>query len=67
MITNYEATYAAINAKIAEGYAIQVTTCTKSFIVKSAAQFKVNAGGVYMQRGKRWDCINFCKISLIKF
>jgi len=67
MITNYAATYEAIISRINQGYAIQVTTHTKSFILKNASQFKVNASGVYIQRGKKWDCINFCKIDVIKF
>jgi hypothetical protein len=65
MITNYEATYNAIVREISAGKLIQVTTQTHSKLYKTVAQFKYNSTGVYVQRGKKWDCINFCKLNVV--
>lgn len=58
--------YNRILSEIAKGLAIQVTTYTKSKIYTRAEQFKLGKTGVYAQRGKHWDCINFCSIRSIR-
>lgn len=62
----YKKLYTAIVAEIEKGLAIQITTYTKSSIYKSASQFKYGKSGVYVQRGKNWDCINYANIRSVK-
>jgi hypothetical protein len=65
MITNYEATYNAIVREISAGKLIQVTTQTHSKLYKLTTQFKYNSTGVYVARGKKWDCINFSVLTVV--
>ena len=64
-MTNYEKMFNAIQREIAKGNTIQVTTMTHSKLYTRADQFKFDATGIYAQRGKRWDCINFTKITVL--
>ena len=58
--------YKSIIAEISRGLAIQVTTYTHSKIYTKAEQFKLGKTGVYVQRGKKWDCINGASIRSIR-
>ena len=58
--------YSGIIAEIEKGHAIQVTTYLASKIYKSASQFKLGKNGVYVQRGKNWDCINGASIRSVR-
>jgi len=58
--------YNSIVAEIAKGLAIQVSTYTKSKIYTKAEQFKLGKTGVYVQRGKNWDCINSSAIRSVR-
>lgn len=54
--------YNRIMTDLSEGRVIQVTTYTHSKIYTKPEQFKLGKTGVYAQRGKHWDCINYCSI-----
>lgn len=58
--------YNGIAEEIANGLAIQVTTYGKSFVYTKLEQFKLGKTGVYAQRGKSWDCINYAKVRSIR-
>jgi hypothetical protein len=58
--------YNGIISEIEGGAAIQVTTYTQSRIYTKASQFRLGKTGVYVQRGKHWDCINFCSIRPVR-
>ena len=53
-----------IKDQIASGKTVQISTYTRAtrYKAKHADMFKANATGAYVQAGKRWDCIDFCKI-----
>ena len=57
--------YAFIVRAIASGARIQITTYTQSRIYTSVSQFKLTMKGIYAQRGKNWDCIEFCNIRAV--
>ncbi len=58
--------YQNILAEIEKGLAIQVTNYMHSKIYTKASQFKCGKTGVYVQRGKNWDCINGSAIRSIR-
>lgn len=37
----------------------KITKCDK----RHASMFKATRSGAFMQRGKNWDCIDYCKIT----
>jgi hypothetical protein len=53
-----------IQARLAEGYTVQTSTYLRSvrYKAKHADMFKATKAGLFVQRGKNWDCIDFCKI-----
>jgi hypothetical protein len=57
--------YEKILDAIKKGFSIQITTYTHSKIYSKSEQFKLGKSGVYVQRGKNWDCINGASIRVI--
>ena len=53
-----------IQARLAEGYTVQTATYLRvvRYKAKHANMFKATKTGVFVQRGKNWDCIDGCKI-----
>lgn len=43
---------------------VQISTYTKSTLYekKHIKMFKVTQNGAWVQRGKKWDCIDYCSI-----
>lgn len=64
-----------INARLAEGMTVLITTYThqtrisprtaKSWAKDGLDLFKVQGESCFIARGKSWDCIDFCKISAV--
>lgn len=57
-------TVAAIKEQLAKGRTVQITTYTKAVRYKAvhAEMFKATRNGAFVQRGKSWDCIDYCAI-----
>ena len=55
---------AKIQAHLAAGKAVAIGTQTRCWILKAkhAAMIKATKSGLFMQRGKAWDCIDYCAI-----
>lgn len=58
--------YNKIAHEIGKGLSIQVTTYTRSTVYKSLDSFKLGKNGVYVKRGKNWDCINGASIRSVR-
>lgn len=56
---------ARINAALADGYTVQLTTYTRytRYTAKHIGMFRADRSGAYVQRGKRWDCIDYVKVT----
>lgn len=54
-----------IKARLAEGRTVYVSTHLRHtpYSAKHTDMFKATRTGAYVQHGKRWDCIDWCKIS----
>jgi hypothetical protein len=54
-----------INAALEAGKIVQLTTYTHAsrYTKKHIGMFKATKSGAYVQRGKKWDCINGCKVT----
>ena len=54
-----------IKARLAAGDNVYVSTYLRAtkYQPKHAGMFKAFKNGAYVQRGKSWDCIDFCKIT----
>lgn len=54
-------------ARIAEGRTVLITTHLRQvrLTAKHAAMIKATKTGAYVQRGKTWNCIDYCKISAV--
>ena len=54
-----------IKARLAAGDDVYVSTYLRAtkYQPKHADMFKAFKNGAYVQRGKSWDCIDFCKIT----
>ena len=63
----YKKLYNNIKAEISKGLSIQITTYTNSKIYSKIEQFKLGKNGVYVQRGKSWDCITGASIRSIRY
>ena len=59
--------YNNIATEISKGLAIQITTYNQSKIYTKIDQFKLGKTGVYVKRGKRWDCILYTSIRSIRY
>lgn len=64
-----------ITRELTNGNAIYVTTMTRSMVVtpkqffrckaKGVDVFKVKGASLYLMTGKRYDCIDFCRITVV--
>lgn len=56
---------AFIQEHLAAGRNVYIQTCTRitKLSRKHAGMVKVSGNSIYMQAGKRWDCIDYCQIS----
>jgi hypothetical protein len=54
--------HARIQAHLAKGGCVLVATYLKFWIHRNPEQFQCRRDGVYVRRGKQWDCINHCAI-----
>jgi len=54
--------YNWIMENLRAGRTVYVTTYTKAtkYTAKHAEMFKATKGGLYVQRGKNWDCLDYC-------
>jgi hypothetical protein len=52
---------------LAAGGRVVVGTMTKAtvFNTKHVEMFKAAKSGAYVQRGKGWDCIDFCAVKFV--
>lgn len=59
---------AAIRQALQDGCTIMVSTHLKAtqYTAKHADMFKATKSGLYVRRGKNWDCIDYCKITAYK-
>jgi hypothetical protein len=57
-----------IQAKLAEGHTVQLTTYTTAtrYKAKHADMFRATRTGAYVQRGKAWDCIDGCHVTAFR-
>ena len=59
---------AKIQAALRAGYQVNIHTATRVTVYKPGKgfedMFKANRTGAYVQHGKRWDCIDFCGITI---
>ena len=57
-----------IEARLAEGYTVQLTTHTRytRYKPKHAGMFRAPKYGAEVQHGNRWLCIDGCKIDALK-
>lgn len=51
----------AVDGRVVVATPLKATVYTK----KHATMFKAHKGSVYVQRGKSWDCIDYCAIRLV--
>jgi hypothetical protein len=54
--------HARIQAHLASGGCVLVATYAKFWIHRDPCQFQCHRDGVYVRRGKHWDCITHCAI-----
>ena len=56
---------ANINSALEAGKMVQLTTYTHAarYTKKHIGMFKATKSGAYVQQGKRWECINGCKVT----
>ncbi len=54
-----------IHKMLADGKSVMVSTYTKStcYTAKHAGMFRASKSGAFVQTGRRWDCIDFCKLT----
>ena len=49
-----------LNAHIADGGVVQITTYLKSLLHRAPGSFRQGADGeLYVRRGRGWDCLTF--------
>lgn len=58
----YKKIYKSMIKAMEAGYRIQVSTYLVSRVYSRPEQFKLRMDGIYAQRGKHWDCINYSAI-----
>lgn len=58
----------AITDHLSIGGQVLIATYTRAtaYSAKHAAMFKATKSGLYVQRGKQWDCIDHCAIRFSK-
>jgi hypothetical protein len=54
-----------IKAHLASSHTIQITTYLRAtrYTAKHADMFRLDGNALVVQRGRHWDCIDYCKIS----
>lgn len=54
-----------INEALEAGAIVQLTTYTRAtrYTRKHLGMFKATRTGAFVQHGKSWDCIDYCKIT----
>jgi hypothetical protein len=55
----------AIHGTLSKGGTVTITTQTHQWVYdkpKQAENFRATKTGAYMQRGKRWECIDYCAV-----
>jgi len=54
-----------ITDKLDKGMTVYLSTAYKHFAFKAKhkAMLKVKGDSLYMQRGNKWDCVDYCRIS----
>jgi hypothetical protein len=53
-----------IQEHLAAGRNVYIQTCTRATkLSRKHAEAKGAGNSIYLQRGKHWDCIDYCKIS----
>ena len=57
--------YGVIVKHLESGRRVQVTTYTRSTVYRSVEQFRCGKTGVYVARGKSWDCIDGCHVRVV--
>lgn len=62
IMMKYKRMYEAICEIYKSGRKVMIATHTKATIYPSLDWFKLGKTGVYVKRGKNWDCINFSAI-----
>jgi hypothetical protein len=62
----YKKRFAEIQAHLGKGGSVLIPTCTKATLYrpKHAGMFKVTRSGLFVQRGKSFECLNFSAIRL---
>jgi hypothetical protein len=60
-------TAAKTTAHLASGGKVVIGTYTRATVYGSrhASLFRATSSGLYLQSGKRWDCIDFCAIRFL--
>ena len=51
------------NLNAGKSVLVQTALRATEYKKKHAKMFQLRANGVFVQRGKSWDCIDYCKIS----
>lgn len=61
---NYRKMIRNIRATLEAGGIVQIPTYTRctNYDKRHVDMFKATKTGAWVQRGKSWDCLNFCKI-----
>lgn len=56
---------AFIRKHLAAGNTVAISTQTRAvhYTAKHINMFKATRSGAYVQRGKSWDCIDFCSVT----
>jgi hypothetical protein len=54
-----------ITSNLEAGNSVSLTTATRStnYKAKHKDMFKLAGASVYVQRGKNWDCIDYCRVT----
>lgn len=66
-MTSAEKKLAWILDRLSEGRTVYITTALRSTAFKQRHKdmLRVKGDSLYMQRGKNWDCVDYCKISAV--
>ena len=60
-------TAARIAAHLTSGRRVLVGTCTRATVYskRHADMFRATSSGLYVRRGKHWDCIDHCALRFL--
>jgi hypothetical protein len=64
---DYKTRLNAILEHLKAGGSVMTVTAYKAiqYKPKHAAMFKATSNGLYVQRGKQWDCLNFTTVKFV--